>query len=267
VKDVSASMPPPASTPTNVHQLHSVRGNGAAVAGAGVPSPSAASAAALGIGFMSPLATHGQKAHGHGSSSADNTPAHLQHLQPPAASSTALSLVPVRPPAHLSTDASSSFADQPPSSRSSALAAFHTSPARLSSSATAASAAAHSTFAPSAAPSPAAHTGANGLFGLPSPSVAGSPAAAAAASGAGGDSSLNSFHLQALRGLLDDSLHSLRMELRSSVSDLHVEMIKQFYQAQMEQQQQMDTFARRFEEMIVEVKQLRDDYQQLKHIY
>ena len=73
--------------------------------------------------------------------------------------------------------------------------------------------------------------------------------------------------MRALRSLLDDSLHSLRSELRGAVTDLHVEMLKQFHQAQMEQQQQLEQFAQRFESMLGEVKQLRDDYQQLKHIY
>ena len=67
--------------------------------------------------------------------------------------------------------------------------------------------------------------------------------------------------------MLDDSLYSLRSELSGQVSDLHVEMLKQFHAASLEQARAMDAFTAKFERMIDQVKELREDYKQLKHIY
>jgi hypothetical protein len=275
VKDASAAAAQPASTPTGVHQLHSNRSY--------VNPTPAATASSLGLGFMSPLAAGGgnhASTADYGSSGGDSTPHHLQHTGTAAVSTRPAHLSTSTPNGHASTDYSS--ASFPASSHAGALvpAPSATSPSRGSSrsalatalqpspssaSMHAAAAAGHSTFA-SPAPSPAAaaaassrHPGAQGSFD--------GAAAAASNPSDGNGGALSEYHMRALRSLLDDSLHSLRSELRGAVTDLHVEMLKQFHQAQMEQQQQLEQFAQRFESMLGEVKQLRDDYQQLKHIY
>jgi WD40 repeat protein len=274
VKDASAAAAQPASTPTGVHQLHSNRSY--------ANPASAATASSLGLGFISPLAAGGgnhASTADYGNSGGDSTPQHLQHTGAATASARPSHLSTSTPNGHASTDYSSAAffasshagalvpapsATSPSrgSSRSALAAVLQPSPS--SASMHAAAAAGHSTFA-SPAPSPAAaaassrHHGTQGSFD--------GAAAAASGPGDGTGGALSEYHMRALRSLLDDSLHSLRSELRGAVTDLHVEMLKQFHQAQMEQQQQLEQFAQRFESMLGEVKQLRDDYQQLKHIY
>lgn len=67
--------------------------------------------------------------------------------------------------------------------------------------------------------------------------------------------------------MLDESLYSLRHEFRTQLNDLHLQMLKQFHLQQQEQQRTMDALVTKFETMVQEVKDLREDYQQLKHIY
>lgn len=107
-------------------------------------------------------------------------------------------------------------------------------------------------------------------FGTPaSPSDASSAEAAAfaAAAGGGGGGGVNEYQVALLRSMLDDSLYSLRSEMRSQISELHVEMLKQFHQAQLDQSRALEGLMARFEKAVEEVRELREDYKQLKHIY
>ena len=111
---------------------------------------------------------------------------------------------------------------------------------------------------------PSPHRGGGGSFGSnPAASASSSdvPGFGAAAGGA------NEYQVALLRSMLDDSLYSLRSEMRAQISDLHVEMLKQFHAAQLDQSRALDAFMARFEKAVEEVRELREDYKQLKHIY
>jgi protein NEDD1 len=78
---------------------------------------------------------------------------------------------------------------------------------------------------------------------------------------------LSDYQVSLLRSMLDESLYSLRSEMRSQITDLQMDMVRQFHMQQQQQQQQMQAMQDAFRAMVEEVKELREDYKQLRHLH
>jgi hypothetical protein len=75
------------------------------------------------------------------------------------------------------------------------------------------------------------------------------------------------FKSSSIQQLVDESMFALKQDIKQDINNLHLEIVRQFHVQNVEFNSSMQTFAAKFESLINEVKELRDEYKHLKHLY
>lgn len=74
-------------------------------------------------------------------------------------------------------------------------------------------------------------------------------------------------HAALIRSVVDDSLVSFRQSVREDINNLHLDILRQFHSHHMEFSGIMHAFSQKFERAIEEVKTLKNEYNDLRHLY
>lgn len=70
-----------------------------------------------------------------------------------------------------------------------------------------------------------------------------------------------------IKEAVEEGMAEFREAQREDMQNLHLELLRQFHTQQTEMRELLEGFTKKYEAVVGEVKQLRDDYERMKHIY
>lgn len=70
-----------------------------------------------------------------------------------------------------------------------------------------------------------------------------------------------------IQAVVEEAVGKVRASLKDDINNLHLELLRQFHVQQMELREMLESFTSKYEGLIGEVKDLRTNYEDLRHIY